>query len=71
MSAVVANGQANGTGKSPINASLSEIGRRYNLDGIDDDDGFNESDSRRRGHTKNDQRDMHRMGKRQELIVRE
>lgn len=64
-----ANNHVNGNGKSPVNASLSEIGRRYNLDGIDDDDGFNEADSRRRGHTKNDQRDMTRMGKRQELIV--
>lgn len=55
--------------KTQVESSLSEISRRYNVDGIDDDDGFDENDPRRRGHTRNDQKDMHRMGKRQELIV--
>lgn len=62
----VANGAPQG--KSQVESSLSEISRRYNVDGIDDDDGFDDNDPRRRGHTRNDQRDMHRMGKRQELI---
>lgn len=64
------NGQANvkGNGKHPAGASLSEVSRGYNLDG-DDDDGFNETESKRTGHTRNDQKDMSRMGKRQELIV--
>ena len=65
----VANGAPQG--KSQVESSLSEISRRYNVDGIDDDDGFDDNDPRRRGHTRNDQRDMHRMGKRQELIVSE
>lgn len=63
----VANGVREG--KQHVETSLSEISRRFNVDGIDDDDGFDENDPRRRGHTRNDQKDMHRMGKRQELIV--
>lgn len=63
----VANGAPQG--KFQVESSLSEISRRFNVDGIDDDDGFDENDPRRRGHTRNDQKDMHRMGKRQELIV--
>lgn len=67
------NGQTNGNGSSngkhPARASLSEISRGYNLNGGDDDEVFDETESKRTGHTRNDQKDMSRMGKRQELIV--
>lgn len=67
------NGQANGNGSSngkyPARASLSEVPRGYNLNGGDDDEVFDETESKRTGHTRNDQKDMSRMGKRQELIV--
>lgn len=66
------NGRAggnSGNGKHPARASLSEVSRGYNLDGGDDDEVFDETESKRTGHTRNDQRDMSRMGKRQELIV--
>lgn len=67
------NGQTNGNGSSngkhPARASLSEISRGYNLSGGDDDEVFDETESKRTGHTRNDQKDMSRMGKRQELIV--
>ena len=64
-----ANGNGDASGKTPVHASMSEVSRRYNIDGLDDDDGYDETDSRRRGHTRKDQKDMRRMGKRQELIV--
>lgn len=71
------NGSTNGqiyskgssNGKHPARASLSEISRGYNLSGADDDEVFDETESKRTGHTRNDQKDMSRMGKRQELIV--
>ena len=57
-------------GKYPARASLSEVSRGYNLDGGGDfDEVFDETESKRTGHTRNDQKDMSRMGKRQELIV--
>lgn len=62
------NGNANGTGKYPARASLGEVSPSYNLNGANDEI-FDETESKRMGHTRNDQKDMSRMGKRQELIV--
>lgn len=59
------------TGKSPVQHSLRKMTKESNdscaenTDGIDDDD----AEPRRRGFTKNDRRDMQRMGRRQELMV--
>ncbi|QSS54035.1 GABA permease [Histoplasma capsulatum var. duboisii H88] len=55
--------------KGSSQESLHEFSDHYNMDDIEDclDDGVGD-DAMRRGHTKNDQRDMNRMGKRQELI---
>lgn len=64
-----ANGNGN-NGKYHARASLNEVSRGYNLGGDgDDDEVFDETESKRTGHTRNDQKDMSRMGKRQELIV--
>lgn len=56
--------------KTSSQESLHEFSDHYNMDDIEDclDDGVGD-DAMRRGHTKNDQKDMNRMGKRQELIV--
>ena len=64
------NGRANGNGngKYPTRASLGEVPLGYNLNG-EDDEIFDVTESKRMGHTRNDQKDMSRMGKRQELIV--
>ncbi|MCJ1485518.1 hypothetical protein MMC06_005692 [Schaereria dolodes] len=52
-------------GKEPIN-SFKEV--KYEIDGVDDDNVMADGPERRDGYTKNDQRDMQRMGKRQELL---
>lgn len=62
-------GVREGNGKLPAQDSLREISRRYNVDGIDDEDVPNVSALRRNEFTKYDQKDMNRMGKRQELMV--
>lgn len=54
-------------GKSPYQESATPVGTKYAIDGIVDDDGSNAS--LRYGETRNDQKDMHRMGKDQELMV--
>lgn len=53
-------------GKSPYHESTTPVVSKYAIDGIVDDDGSNPS--LRHGETRNDQKDMHRMGKDQELM---
>ncbi|KAL2383634.1 hypothetical protein RJ035_005655 [Blastomyces gilchristii] len=61
--------QASAKGSSP-QESMYETPDQYDMDDIEDslDDGAGD-EIVRRGHTKNDRKDMNRMGKRQELIV--
>lgn len=49
--------------------TATNVTTQYTLDGIDDDGLEHDTDTRFGGHTKNDQRDMQRMGKQQELMV--
>ncbi|OAT10936.1 GABA permease [Blastomyces gilchristii SLH14081] len=60
--------QASAKGSSP-QESMYETPDQYDMDDIEDslDDGAGD-EIVRRGHTKNDRKDMNRMGKRQELI---
>ena len=53
-------------GKSPDHGSATVISSKYAIDGIEDD---GSDPSLRHGETRNDQKDMHRMGKDQELMV--
>lgn len=68
MARINDNSNGNGSGKYPARASLGEVSPGSNLNGHDDEL-FDETESKRMGHTRNDQKDMSRMGKRQELIV--
>lgn len=68
MARINDNANGNGSGKYPARASLGEVSPGSNLNGHDDEL-FDETESKRMGHTRNDQKDMSRMGKRQELIV--
>lgn len=68
MARINGNANGNGTGKYPAQASLGEVSPSYNLN-RENDELFDETESKRMGHTRNDQKDMSRMGKRQELIV--
>lgn len=68
MARINDNANGNGSGKYPARASLGEVSPSSNLSGRNDEL-FDETESKRMGHTRNDQRDMSRMGKRQELIV--
>lgn len=53
-------------GKSPYHESATVIASKYAIDGVEDD---RSDPSLRHGETRNDQKDMHRMGKDQELMV--
>ena len=53
--------------KNPYREPASAIESKYAIDGIVEDDGSDPS--LRYGETRNDQKDMHRMGKDQELMV--
>lgn len=53
--------------KNPYRESAAAIESKYAIDGIVEDDGSDPS--LRYGETRNDQKDMHRMGKDQELMV--
>jgi hypothetical protein len=55
--------------KKPANESSKEIPRKYELDGIDEDGCDDYHGVRSHGFTRNDRRDMDRMGKVQELRV--
>lgn len=73
MARINGSANGNGNGKYPARASLGEVSQGevplgYNLNG-EDDEIFDVTESKRMGHTRNDQKDMSRMGKRQELIV--
>lgn len=68
MARINDNANGNRSGKYPARASLGEMSPGSNLNG-GDDDLFDEVEANRMGHTRNDQRDMSRMGKRQDLIV--
>ena len=56
--------------KSPGQASLRELPQTFEIDGGNGDDFDDDIDTFRKGFTKNDRRDMKRMGKHQELMVR-
>ena len=53
--------------KNPYRESATAIDSKYAIDGIVEDGGSDPS--LRYGETRNDQKDMHRMGKDQELMV--
>lgn len=55
-------------GKSPFQESTTRIPSKYELDGVVED-GDSNSSQLRYGTTRHDQKDMHRMGKDQELMV--
>ncbi len=57
--------------KDTAQESLKDVGRQYNVDGVEDDDGyqFNHEGVKIDGYTKKDKGDMTRMGKKQELMV--
>jgi hypothetical protein len=61
-----------GVQKLDFQESSKEVGRQYNVDGIEEEDGYQYNDEGVKvdGYTKNDKKDMTRMGKRQELMVR-
>ena len=58
-----------GSGKSPMDTA-TEVPKRYDIDGTDDDLGLDGYHDRGDGFTRYDQKDMKRMGKNQELMVR-
>lgn len=58
-----------GSGKGPLD-SATEVPRRYDIDVVDDDLGLGDYHDRGDGFTRYDQKDMRRMGKSQELMVR-
>lgn len=68
MARINGSANGNGNGKYPARTSLGGVSRGYNPNG-EDDEIFDETESKWTGHTRNDQKDMSRMGKRQELIV--
>lgn len=68
MARINDNVNGNRSGKYPASSSLGEMSPGSNLNG-EDDELFDEAEAKRMGHTRNDQRDMSRMGKRQDLIV--
>ena len=49
--------------------SIKALPQKYKLDGIDEDGDLNDTYHGRRGFTRNDRKDMGRMGKLQELRV--
>ena len=59
--------------KSAFRVSSDKTSQRYELDGVDDadavDDIYSRANAPRPGFTKNDQKDMYRMGKLQEFRV--
>lgn len=68
MARINDNANGNRSAKYPARASLGEMSPDSNLN-LEDDELFDETEAKRMGHTRNDQRDMNRMGKRQDLIV--
>lgn len=70
MAAATDGAAQTASAKGSLQKYLQEAPDQYNLDDVEDslDDG-GENNIIRRGHTKNDRKDMSRMGKRQELIV--
>ena len=61
-----------GLGKHVMQESLAEVSSSkggVTAESIDDGDLFEDSEARRRNHTKHDGHDMRRMGKEQEFIV--
>ena len=58
------------SGKLQSQASLREVPGLFDVDGCDDGSFDDSVNSSRKGFTKNDRKDMKRMGKRQELMVR-
>ncbi|PGH34788.1 hypothetical protein GX50_02347 [[Emmonsia] crescens] len=69
MAAATDGAAQTASAKGSLQKYLQEAPDQYNLDDVEDslDDG-GENNIIRRGHTKNDRKDMSRMGKRQELI---
>ena len=55
--------------KPQLGDSAGDLSSRHDLDVIDEDH-VNDAVPRIRGHTKNDKKDMRRLGKRQQLMVR-
>lgn len=53
--------------KSPFHESATAIASKFAIDGVVEDEASDSS--LRNGETRNDKRDMHRMGKDQELMV--
>lgn len=54
--------------KDGVSAEVKEETAQYTIDGIEDGDAVDDMGLRIEGFTKRDQRDMQRMGKRQELM---
>jgi hypothetical protein len=58
--------------KPAVQESLKEVSPQYNVDGVEDDEGYqyNHEGVQVDGYTKKDKGDMTRMGKKQELTVK-
>lgn len=70
MTAISTAVPADISGKDVPIGAVTEIPKTYSLDGIEDEEAVGDSYHGHRGFTRNDNKDMNRMGKKQELRVR-